>query len=127
MPTVLNAGTTDQEAASMFCTAAARNLHEAGERAGVRQMVVLSIIATGVPGSELRAELTEIAGPQEEQLVDMVARLAARRGDPVRVEGVADPNDPDRDLVKAGALLPGPAATLAGPTFQEWLDALGQS
>lgn len=196
---VLNAGTTEQEAATRFFTAAARNLHEAGERAGVREMVVLSIIgvdrftagyfaakaaqeravlagpipvrvlraaqfhefagqmldwgrrgdvvyvpwmrtqpiavravaealadlASGMSGSAER--LTERAGPREEQLVDMVARLAARRGEQVRVEGVADPNDPDRDLVKAGALLPGPAAILAGPTFQEWLDALGQS
>jgi hypothetical protein len=49
--------------------------------------------------------------------------LAARRGDPVRIEGVSDPADPDRDLYETDALLPGPAATLAGPTFEEWLDA----
>jgi hypothetical protein len=53
-----------------------------------------------------------------------MARLfAARRGDPVRIEGVSDPADPDRDLYETGALLPGPDATLAGPTFEEWLDA----
>src|SRR5437899_9198697 len=34
----------DQEAATAFFTAAARNLHEAGERAGVQRMVVVSII-----------------------------------------------------------------------------------
>src|SRR5215213_1202747 len=34
----------DREAATQFFTAAARNLHEAGERAGVRRMVVVSII-----------------------------------------------------------------------------------
>src|SRR5882724_10755622 len=32
----------EQEAATAFFTAAARNLHEAGERAGVRRMVVVS-------------------------------------------------------------------------------------
>ena len=37
----------DQEAATTFFTTAARNLHEAGERAGVKRMVVVSIIGTG--------------------------------------------------------------------------------
>ena len=36
----------DQEAATEFFTTAARNLHEAGERAGVQRMVVVSIIGT---------------------------------------------------------------------------------
>jgi uncharacterized protein YbjT (DUF2867 family) len=191
----------DQEAATAFFTAAARNLHEAGERAGVRRMVVVSIIgcdrftagypaakvaheramlsgpipvrvlraaqfhefvaqlvewgrqgevsyepkmrtqlvaartvaqaladlATGpeaapAPGSA-GAPIPEIAGPREENLVAMARLLAARRGDPVRIEGVSDPADPDRDLYETGALLPGPHATLAGPTFQEWLDS----
>lgn len=192
----------DQEAATKFFTAAARNLQEAGERAGVRRMVVVSIIgidrftagymaakvaheramlsgpiparvlraaqfhefvaqliewgrhgevgyvpkmrtqlvaartvaqaladlATGpesapAPGSSM-APILEIAGPREENLVDMAILLAARRGDPVRIEGVSDPADPDRDLYEADALLPGPDATLAGPTFVEWLDSI---
>jgi hypothetical protein len=51
-----------------------------------------------------------------------MARLfAARRDDPVRIEGVSDPADPDHDLCETGALLPGQEATLAGPTFEEWL------
>jgi hypothetical protein len=29
----------------------------------------------------------------------------------------------DADLYQNGALLPGPQATLAGPTFEEWLDS----
>ncbi len=53
----------------------------------------------------------------------MANLLTARRGDPVKVEGVSDPADPDRDLYENGGLLPGPDATLAGPTFEEWLDA----
>ena len=69
------------------------------------------------------ARIPEIAGPRAENLVDMAALLAARRGDPVKVEGVSDPADPDRDLYETGALLPGPGATLAGPTFEEWLNA----
>jgi uncharacterized protein YbjT (DUF2867 family) len=66
---------------------------------------------------------SEIAGPREESLVDMAKLLVARRGDPVRIEGVSDPDDPDRELNLNGALLPGPDATLAGPTFEEWLDS----
>jgi hypothetical protein len=74
------------------------------------------------PGSS-GVPILEIAGPREESLVDMAKLLVARRGDPIRIEGVSDPADPDRDLYKTGALLPGPDATLAGPTFAEWLDS----
>jgi hypothetical protein len=65
----------------------------------------------------------EIAGPQEEDLVDIAKLLAARRGGPLRIEGVSIPADPDDDLYEAGALLPRPGATLAGPTFEAWLDS----
>jgi hypothetical protein len=73
-----------------------------------------------VAGSNGSAIL-EIAGPREEGSVDVAKLLVARRGDPLRIEGVSDPDDPDRDVYTSGALLPGPAATLAGPTFEEWL------
>jgi hypothetical protein len=36
---------------------------------------------------------------------------------------MSDPDDPDRDLNVNGALLPGPGAMLAGPTFEQWLDS----
>jgi hypothetical protein len=189
----------DQEAATRFSTGAAQNLHEIGERAGVRRMVVVSIIGCDrftagymaakvaheramlsgpIPVRILRAAqfhefvaqlvdwgrqadvsyvpkmrtqlvaartvaqaladmapdpgsvpppgssgpaIPEIAGPREESVVDMAILLARRRGDPVKIEGVSDPADPDRDLYETGALLPGPRATLAGPTFEEWL------
>jgi len=191
----------EQEAATEFFTTAARNLHRAGERAGVQRMIVVSIIgidqftagyavakvahekvmlsgpipvrilraaqfhefvtqlvewgrqgevsylqrmriqpvaaktvaqmladlatdpgSAPAPGSA-GAPIWEIAGPREENLVDVATRLVARRGDPVRIEGVSNPADPDRALYETGALLPGPNATLAGPTFEEWLDA----
>ena len=190
-----------QETATEFFTVAARNLHEAGERADVQRMVVVSIIGidrftagymaakvaheramlsgpipvrvqraaqfhefiaqlvewgrqgevsyvpkmrlqpivtrtvaqalagltTGpesapTPGSS-GTSIPEIAGPWEENLVDLAKLLAARRGERVRIEGVRDPADPDRELYETGALLPGPDATLAGPTFEEWLDS----
>jgi uncharacterized protein YbjT (DUF2867 family) len=77
-------------------------------------------VATAPVGS---APVLEIAGPRVENLADAARRLVARRGDPVRIEGVIDPKDPDRDLYAAGVQLPGPRAILAGPTFDEWLDA----
>ena len=40
---------------------------------------------------------------------------------PLRIEGVSNPADPDRDLYEKGGLLPGPDAILAGPTYEEWL------
>jgi uncharacterized protein YbjT (DUF2867 family) len=191
----------EEEAATAFFTAAARNLHQAGERAGVRRIVVVSIIGCDrfvggygaakvaherahlsgpipvrvlraaqfhefveqlvewgrqgevsyVPRmrtqlvaaravSEVLADLAtdpggaadagpagapfaEVAGPREESLVEMAKLLASRRDLPVKIEGVSDPADPDRELNEGGGLLPGPGAILAGPTFQEWLDA----
>jgi uncharacterized protein YbjT (DUF2867 family) len=191
----------EQQAATQFFTAAARNLHEASQQAGVQRMVVVSIIGTDrftagysaakvaheramlsgpIPVRILRAAqfhefvaqlvdwgrqgevsyvqkmriqpvaarsvaealadlatdpewaaapesagapILEIAGPREESLVDMARLLVVRRGDTLRIEGVSDPADPDRDLFENGALLPGPDAILAGPTFEEWLAA----
>jgi len=190
---------SEQEPATEFFIAAARNLQEAGERAGVQRIVVVSIIgadrfttgyiASKVPHEramqsgpipvrilraaqfhefvplflewgrqgdviyvpQMRTQLVaartvaealadlangsapapqtpaatipEIAGPREENLVDVARLIAARRGDSVRIEGVSDPSDPEQALYAAGALLPGPHATLAGPTFEQWLDS----
>jgi uncharacterized protein YbjT (DUF2867 family) len=184
----------EQEPATEFFVTAARNLHEAGERAGVQRIVVVSIIGcdrftTGynaakvaherailagpIPARVLRAAqfhefvgqlvewgtqgdlsfvarmrtqlvaartvaeelarlaterefspgaISEVAGPREESLVEMARLLVARRGDAVEIEAGTDPGDPD-GLYEKGALLPGPDATLAGPTFEEWLDS----
>jgi uncharacterized protein YbjT (DUF2867 family) len=190
--------TPDQEAATEFFTTATRNLQAAGERAGVRRLVVVSIIgidefeggynaakvvqeqealAGPIPARIVRAsqfhefveelvrwgtqgnvsyvwnmqtqlvsartvaealvelatasdadfdaaETTEIAGPRTERLVEAARLLAARRGEGLRVEEAPlDPSDPDSERYASGAALPGPGAKLAGPTFEEWLDA----
>jgi uncharacterized protein YbjT (DUF2867 family) len=67
--------------------------------------------------------IPEIAGPRAESFVEVARLLAARRGATIRIEAVSDPADPDRELYESGALLPGPSATLAGPTYEEWLDS----
>jgi len=186
----------EQQAATEFFTTAARNLHAAGERAGVRRIVVVSIIGCDlfkggygaaklaheqatlsgpIPACVLRAAqfhefveqivewgrqgavsyvprmrtqlvaartvaealaelatapgpvasgapIPEIAGPREESLVETAKLLVARRGDPVRIEGTGNPADPDDGLYESGRLLPGPHATLAGPSFEQWLE-----
>jgi uncharacterized protein YbjT (DUF2867 family) len=193
----------DQRAATGFFTTSARNLQEASKRAGVRRLIVVSIIGIDrftagymaakvahekamlsgpVPVHILRAAqfhefvaqvvewgrkgdvsyvpmmrtqlvaartvaqaladmavaprnrparvgapIPEIAGPRVENLVDAAIRLAARRGDPRRIEGVGNPADPDRELYESGAILPGPGATLAGPTFDSWLESTAAS
>ena len=60
--------------------------------------------------------------PREESLVEMAKLLVAQRGNGLRIEGTVNTDDPDHELNLNGALLPGPGATLAGPTFEEWLD-----
>jgi uncharacterized protein YbjT (DUF2867 family) len=187
----------EQEAATQFFAAASRNLHEAGARAGVRRMVVVSIIGvdtfTGgynaaklaheqamlagpVPVRILRAAqfhefvaqmvmwgsrgevayvpkmrtqlvaartvaealvdlatapgpdadpagtpIREIAGPRAETLAGAGTLLVARRGESLKIEAVSDPADPDARAYEDGSLLPSAHATLAGPTFEEWL------
>jgi uncharacterized protein YbjT (DUF2867 family) len=80
--------------------------------------------SAGVSGSDGVA-VAEIGGPREERLVDVARLLVARRGRPLRIEEVSNPADPDRELFANGGLLPGRGATLAGPTFERWLDAQG--
>lgn len=128
--------------ATEFFLTATRNLEEEGAKAGVRRLVLVSIIGTdkntgGYGAAKLaqeRASLAlsqepegerpaEIAGPREEYLPELARLVAAKRGEQVKIEEVSNPSDPDDALNSNGGLLPGPHATLAGPTFAEWLDA----
>jgi uncharacterized protein YbjT (DUF2867 family) len=181
----------EEQPATEFFVTAARNLQEAGERAGVRRIVVASIVgadrfgagygaakvaheqanqAGPVPARILRAtqfhefvaqlvdwgtqgevayvprmrtqliaartvaealvdmatsadgpDAAEIAGPREESLVEVAELLVARRGDALRIEATSDPVESVRRVFEDGGLLPGPGATLAGPTFEDWL------
>jgi uncharacterized protein YbjT (DUF2867 family) len=67
--------------------------------------------------------VAEVAGPREETLAACARLLVARRGEALRIEEVSDPKDPEHALYVGGGLLPGTGARLAGPTFQEWLNA----
>ena len=83
----------------------------------------LADLATGSAPAPEAGTIPEIAGPREESLADVAKLVAARRGDSVRIEAVSDPADPEQALYASGALLPGPGAVLAGPTFEQWLDS----
>jgi hypothetical protein len=65
----------------------------------------------------------DIAGPQEENLVDLAVDLTRARGDATQIQAVSDESDPDTHLFESGALLPGPDAVVVGPTFADWLAA----
>jgi len=201
--TIIDAATgpsPDQEQATAFFTASARNVQRAGAAAGVERIVVVSIIGidkfhggynaaklaherTLLEGPipvrivraaqfhefvgpllgwtirdgvahvpEMRTQLvaarvvaealadaaeepeiqngriTEIAGPQPERLADVATVLFASQGESVEVREargglLAQPGDPDAAAYAEGAALPNPGATLAGPTFEEWLKA----
>ena len=69
-------------------------------------------LATG----ERDDDVVELAGPQQERIVELARRLVAHRGQDLTVIAREVPA-PMRD----GALLPGPDAVIAGPTFDEWL------
>lgn len=60
------------------------------------------------------APVSEVAGPREESLVDAATLLASRRGHPLKVEGVSDPADPDREP-RAAASFPARAPSSPAP------------
>lgn len=60
----------------------------------------------------------ELAGPQQENLVEMARAFVAHHGSDLEVE----PDNQTMSGVPDGALLPGKNARITGPTFAEWLD-----
>jgi len=77
------------------------------------------------PAGTSEATFPEIAGPREENLAAMASLYASQLADPVEVREVSSPDDPQTPIYEDGGLLPGPDATLAGPTFEEWLRETG--
>ncbi len=109
----------DEDAATAFFTATTRNLQEVGARAG-EQIIVVSIIGidrftAGYYAAKLVEERAMLSGPIPVRI------LRAAQFHELRVERASDPAFPESHLYETGALLPSPHATLAGPTFEEWL------
>lgn len=81
-----------------------------------REIVGLLLeLATGAVEGDV-----ELAGPQEERLVEQVRTLVERSGSDVRVEAVDAPPS-----MAGGSMLPGPGALLRGPSWAEWLETQG--
>jgi uncharacterized protein YbjT (DUF2867 family) len=57
----------------------------------------------------------QVAGPRRENLVDLVRRLVALRGEHTEVVPVPAPAS-----IAAGSVLPGPDALVRGPDWQTW-------
>jgi uncharacterized protein YbjT (DUF2867 family) len=95
----------------------------------VAARVVAETLADAAEEPEIQnGRITEVGGPQPERLAEVAAVLFARRGEAVEIREsrgglLAQPGDPDADAYADGAALPNPGATLAGPTFEEWLEA----
>ncbi len=90
----------------------------------VAARVVAETLADAAEETEVRnGATTEIAGPEAERLAAAAAALFASRGDSTEVRESRAPGDPDATAYAEGAVLPNPGATLAGPTFEEWLAA----
>jgi uncharacterized protein YbjT (DUF2867 family) len=87
----------------------------------VSARTVAEAIAELIDDAAPAGRITEIAGPREESLVAAATLLARGTGDPIRIEAVSDPVM--GRVFESGDLLPGPEATLAGPTFAEWVEA----
>ena len=64
----------------------------------------------------------EVAGPAVEELPEMARKLLAARGSKARVIPIPLPGAAGRAM-RAGSLLPSPAARISGPTFDDWLQS----
>ncbi|MGY2701423.1 SDR family oxidoreductase [Nocardioides sp. HB32] len=81
-----------------------------------REIVKLLLeVATG----EVEGDV-DLAGPEQENLVEQVRRLVERAGSDVKVEAVDGPPS-----MMGGSMLPGPDALLRGPSWAEWLEQEG--
>jgi len=81
----------------------------------------LADLVDGADSAPIGNPIAEVAGPREESLLEAARLLVAKRGDGPRIEAGELFDDPE-GLYPAGAVLPGPVAKLAGPSFEEWLN-----
>lgn len=84
--------------------------------------VATRLVALAVAGPQGRA--ADLAGPREERLERMIRAWVRRDGSRTPVIPVGLPGAQMRGM-RAGLNLPTAGATLAGPTFDDWLAAQG--
>ena len=88
----------------------------------VAARAVAEAVAEVLADSEPTGPTLEVAGPRPERLVDLARLLSRHRGDSVEVFETKE-FFPEGDVYDSDAPLPGPGAKLAGPTYEEWLNA----
>jgi uncharacterized protein YbjT (DUF2867 family) len=122
--TILRATQFHEFADLMFQTAKAGPLH-AAPRARVQPIAVREVaehlVTLAEQGPAGRA--TELAGPQEESLADMVRAYARAIGHRGWMPEISLPGAFGR-AQRNGSLLPKPGALLGRQTFAEWIEAL---
>ena len=84
--------------------------------------VMVDLATDASPADDGTRPFLEVAGPTGRALHRRGHPAGREAGPPRKVESAANPDDPDADATANGALLPGPDAILAGPTFEEWLE-----
>ena len=95
----------------------------------VAARVVADALADAAEEQEIEnGRITEVAGPKAERLADAAAALFASRGDSVEIREsrgglLGEPGGADATAYAEGAALPSQGAKLAGPSFEEWLNA----
>ncbi len=67
-------------------------------------------------------QIVEVAGPRKDTLASQIRRTTQAQGRRMLVVEAWLPGATER-AVRAGACLPGPAAIIDGPTFEDWLAA----
>jgi len=90
-------------------------------------LAALAVAAPGrgapVPGSPVAGSpvaLSELAGPREENMADLLRQVLAARGERRRVIEVRVPGAAGRAMATGGGL-PGPGVRLGTQTFADWL------
>jgi uncharacterized protein YbjT (DUF2867 family) len=120
--TILRATQFHEFAAQLFDRGKLGPLHVA-PRARVQPIAArevgarLATLAAGAP----QGRTTDLAGPREERLDEMIRSFARRTGHGGWIPSVSLPGA-QMKAMRAGLALPGPGATLGTQTFAQWLD-----
>ena len=80
----------------------------------------LAELATVLPGPGAPVALSELAGPREENMADLLRQVLAARGERRRVIELRVPGAAGRAMATGGGL-PGPGVRLGAQTFAGWL------
>jgi uncharacterized protein YbjT (DUF2867 family) len=122
--TILRATQFHEFAQQMFAQAKAGPLHLA-PRARTQPVAAREVAQHLVSLAEGAAQgrATDLAGPREEQLSDMVKRYARAVGYRGPVMGIAVPGAQMKGM-RQGLNLPGADAVLGSQTYEEWLETV---